>query len=89
VNVVAPGLIQTDMTENIGRAPGFDIKSRIPAGRIGTLADTGAAVVFLASDAPISSMAKFSPWMANGLHANVPQPVRAGDVLHRQFRPRE
>lgn len=51
VNVIAPGLIQTDMTENIWSSPAFDLKSRIPVGRIGTPADIGGAAVFLASDA--------------------------------------
>ncbi len=51
VNAVAPGLIQTDMTENIWNtdfAEGY-IQSRIPQGRIGQPNDVGGAVVFLAS----------------------------------------
>ena len=51
VNAIAPGLVQTDMTESIWSKPGFDITSRMPAGRIGTPGDIAGAVVFLASDA--------------------------------------
>jgi 3-oxoacyl-[acyl-carrier protein] reductase len=50
VNVVAPGLIDTDMTKAItGKAQG-DWTARIPLGRLGTTADVAAAVCFLASD---------------------------------------
>jgi 3-oxoacyl-[acyl-carrier protein] reductase len=50
VNVVAPGLIETDMTRAItGKAQG-DWAARIPLGRLGTTADVAAAVCFLASD---------------------------------------
>jgi 3-oxoacyl-[acyl-carrier protein] reductase len=50
VNVVAPGLIDTDMTKAItGRAQG-DWAAQIPLGRLGTTADVAAAVCFLASD---------------------------------------
>lgn len=50
VNVVAPGLIDTDMTRAItGKAQG-DWAAQIPAGRLGTARDVAAAVCFLASD---------------------------------------
>ena len=50
VNVVAPGLIETDMTRAItGKAQG-DWTAQIPLGRLGTPADVAAAVCFLASD---------------------------------------
>jgi 3-oxoacyl-[acyl-carrier protein] reductase len=50
VNVVAPGLIETDMTRAItGKAQG-DWTAQIPLGRLGTTADVAAAVCFLASD---------------------------------------
>jgi 3-oxoacyl-[acyl-carrier protein] reductase len=50
VNVVAPGLIETDMTKAIaGKAQG-DWTAQIPLGRLGTTADVAAAVCFLASD---------------------------------------
>ena len=50
VNVVAPGLVETDMTRAItGRAQG-EWSAQIPLGRVGTPADVAAAVCFLASD---------------------------------------
>jgi 3-oxoacyl-[acyl-carrier protein] reductase len=50
VNVVAPGLIQTDMTKAITEKAHGDWTSQIPLGRLGTTADVAAAVCFLASD---------------------------------------
>jgi 3-oxoacyl-[acyl-carrier protein] reductase len=50
VNVVAPGLIDTDMTHAITERAQDDWMSRIPLGRLGTPADVAAAVCFLASD---------------------------------------
>jgi 3-oxoacyl-[acyl-carrier protein] reductase len=50
VNVVAPGLIDTDMTQAITERAQDDWKSRIPLGRLGTPADVASAVCFLASD---------------------------------------
>jgi 3-oxoacyl-[acyl-carrier protein] reductase len=50
VNVVAPGLITTDMTKAITEKAQGDWASQIPLGRLGTAADVAAAVCFLASD---------------------------------------
>ena len=50
VNVVTPGLIDTDMTRAITEKAQGDWTSRIPLGRLGTTADVAAAVCFLASD---------------------------------------
>src|SRR5439155_6111943 len=49
-NVVAPGLIDTDMTRAIGDKAQVDWTSQIPLGRLGTADDVAAAVCFLASD---------------------------------------
>jgi 3-oxoacyl-[acyl-carrier protein] reductase len=50
VNVVAPGLIATDMTRAITDDARTDWASQIPMGRMGTPEDVAAAVRFLASD---------------------------------------
>jgi 3-oxoacyl-[acyl-carrier protein] reductase len=50
VNVVAPGLIETDMTKAISDRAQGDWSSMIPLARLGTPADVAAAVCFLASD---------------------------------------
>jgi 3-oxoacyl-[acyl-carrier protein] reductase len=50
VNVVAPGLIETDMTKAITEAARTDWSAQIPLGRMGSPADIAAAVCFLASD---------------------------------------
>jgi len=50
VNVVAPGLIETDMTRAITEQAQAGWASQIPLGRAGTTADVAAAVRFLASD---------------------------------------
>jgi 3-oxoacyl-[acyl-carrier protein] reductase len=50
VNVVAPGLIATDMTKAISDKAQGDWASSIPLGRLGTPSDVAAAVCFLASD---------------------------------------
>jgi 3-oxoacyl-[acyl-carrier protein] reductase len=50
VNVITPGLIETDMTKAISERAQGDWSAAIPLGRLGTPADIAAAVCFLASD---------------------------------------
>jgi 3-oxoacyl-[acyl-carrier protein] reductase len=50
VNVVAPGLIETDMTRGLTGDTRGDWETKIPLGRLGTPADVAHAVCFLASD---------------------------------------
>jgi 3-oxoacyl-[acyl-carrier protein] reductase len=51
VNVVAPGLIETDMTRAMTERAREDWASKIPLRRLGTPDDIASAVCFLASDA--------------------------------------
>jgi len=50
VNVVAPGLIETDMTKAIAEKAQASWANQIPLARLGTVDDVAAAVCFLASD---------------------------------------
>src|SRR6478672_1051571 len=50
VNVVAPGLIDTDMTRAVTEKVQVDWAAQIPLGRLGSADDVAAAVCFLASD---------------------------------------
>lgn len=51
VNAVAPGFIESDMTQALGDEMLKEVKKRIPANRLGTADDVAATVVFLASPA--------------------------------------
>jgi 3-oxoacyl-[acyl-carrier protein] reductase len=50
VNVIAPGMIETDMTRAMAEKAQVDWASQIPLGRLGSVDDVAAAVCFLASD---------------------------------------
>jgi 3-oxoacyl-[acyl-carrier protein] reductase len=50
VNAVAPGFIETAMTEPLPQKVKDDLKARIPLGRMGVDKDVAAAIVFLASE---------------------------------------
>jgi 3-oxoacyl-[acyl-carrier protein] reductase len=50
VNVVAPGLIDTDMTRALPEQVRNEWASKVPLGRLGTADDVAAAVCFLATD---------------------------------------
>ena len=50
VNCVAPGFIDTPMTEGLSDEQKQDLTARIPAGRLGEPADVAGACVFLAGD---------------------------------------
>ena len=50
VNCVAPGFIDTAMTQALGDEPRQALLARIPAGRLGSGQDIAAAVAYLASD---------------------------------------
>jgi 3-oxoacyl-[acyl-carrier protein] reductase len=50
VNAVAPGLIQTAMTEALNEKTRSALLQTIPAARLGGVEDVASAVLFLASD---------------------------------------
>ena len=50
VNVIAPGLIDTEMTRAISEKAQVDWAAQIPLARLGTVDDVAAAACFLASD---------------------------------------
>ncbi len=50
VNAVAPGFIETPMTDALADKVKDELKTRIPLGRMGSARDVAAAIVFLASD---------------------------------------
>jgi 3-oxoacyl-[acyl-carrier protein] reductase len=50
VNAVAPGFIETPMTDVLDDKVKEELKTRIPLGRMGSARDVAAAIVFLASD---------------------------------------
>src|SRR5437016_4528010 len=50
VNAVAPGFIESPMTNVLGEKVKDELKARIPLGRMGSARDVAAAIVFLASD---------------------------------------
>lgn len=51
VNAVAPGFIETEMTNEITEAQRETLLSRVPLGRLGTTAEISGVVAFLVSDA--------------------------------------
>ena len=51
VNAVAPGFIESEMTDALGDSILGEVKARIPAKRLGTAAEVAHAVLFLASPA--------------------------------------
>ena len=50
VNLVAPGFIETPMTDVLSEAQRADLSSKIPLGRLGAPKDIAAAVAYLASE---------------------------------------
>jgi 3-oxoacyl-[acyl-carrier protein] reductase len=50
VNAIAPGFIETDMTDSLPDAQKVALASQIPMGRLGTVDEIAKAVLFLAGD---------------------------------------
>ena len=50
VNAIAPGFIETDMTDSLPDAQKAALASQIPMGRLGTVDEIAKAVLFLAGD---------------------------------------
>lgn len=50
VNAIAPGFVQTAMTEALDEKRRQEILSMVPLGRVGTVQDVAAGIVFLASE---------------------------------------
>ena len=50
VNAIAPGFIETDMTENLPEDQKASLASQIPMGRLGSVDEVAQAVLFLSSE---------------------------------------
>ena len=50
VNAIAPGFIETDMTDNLSEDQKLVLATQIPMGRLGTADEVAQAVLFLASE---------------------------------------
>ena len=50
VNCLAPGFIETAMTDALGEGQKEKLLGAVPAGRLGTAADVAAGVLYLASE---------------------------------------
>jgi 3-oxoacyl-[acyl-carrier protein] reductase len=50
VNAIAPGFIETDMTDNLPEEQKLTLAAQIPMGRLGTTNEVAQAVLFLAAD---------------------------------------